>query len=347
MDAFPEVSLSEQGNGIQSTVLYQTHYLLDSDRTIHRGRLHFPIWLIEEPETFLHADIAYKLGKLLVSDEWLGAIQMVITTHSPLILAASSSSGDNISWSLLNQGQLEFSKEVSELDASDFDRVGACLGEPNFEVYFNASKFEDSLIIEDSRALTADVLVKSGVPVTKRLTGSSELKKYVDTLRVLDLDVSSRVIFLLDNDKGAREFKSILREECVEARLNGFVLYKIKDYLFVILFPEDMAVEDMFSEYDDSLCSDVDILYDFNEHANDGGATVTRAVPPDLSRAHAEIRGKSKVGSVSEAKRQIAKCQDVKDRFWVRVEKEELMIDNLCSESIRNLLVVSGWRGLN
>lgn len=72
----PDVSLTSQGTGAQSTILYQTHFLLDSDKTLHRG-FYYPIWLVEEPESFLHVDIIFKLGYLLCSDIWLDSYSNV------------------------------------------------------------------------------------------------------------------------------------------------------------------------------------------------------------------------------------------------------------------------------
>lgn len=345
-DSLPEVSLSGQGNGVQSAVLYQTHYLLDSDKTIHRG-LYFPIWLVEEPESFLHADITYKIGRLLVSAEWLGVVQMIVTTHSPLILAASSSTLCNVRWSLLDGGALKFSKEIGALDQGDFHEVGSCLGDSNFEVYFNASSAGDILLIEDSRPLTKQVLVNSGIPVSKSLNGSGELKKYVDTLRFIDLDISSDVVFLLDNDKGAREFRTLLIEEARVKVAGGFSLYKIKDYLWIILFPEDMAVEDLFDEYDGFLGKCAFELYDFNEDMTEGVATTSRGIPASLSRAHAEIRGRAKVHSHAEAKRQIAKCQDVKDVFWREVAHESYEIAAGHVANVMQLLDGIGWESVS
>lgn len=337
VDYLPEVSLSEQGNGVQSAVLYQTHYLLDSDKTIHRG-VYFPIWLVEEPESFLHADIVYKLGKLLVSNEWLGVVQMVVTTHSPLILAASAYSEKEVAWTLLNQAEPVFSKSVSTLEVADFDLIGTCLGDPNFEVYFSISSALDSLVIEDSRKLTNDVLIKSGLPVTKALTGSSELKKYVDTLGGFDLDVSSNVVFLLDNDKGARELKNVITVDNLYKSEGEFRLYKIKDYLWIILLPEGNAIENLFEEYDSFLAECVWQLYDFDDDVTDGGATTARPVSPDMSRAHADIRGKARVGSLIEAMRQIEKCQDVKDKFWREVDVKGLVLKKENVDSVLCLL---------
>lgn len=111
----PEITLGKQGNGVQATVLFQAHYILDSDKTAHQG-FHHPIWLVEEPETFLHADIALKIGLMLSSKEWLSNIQIIATTHSPLILAASSQNKENTTWTLMNTFSKVFTKEVSKIN---------------------------------------------------------------------------------------------------------------------------------------------------------------------------------------------------------------------------------------
>lgn len=330
----PEVLLSDQGNGVQSAVLYQTHYLLDCDKTIHRG-VYFPIWLMEEPEAFLHADIAYKLGTLLVSDGWLSNIQFLATTHSPLILATSSAGGDRVRWSLVDKAGLVFSKKVPELGLEDIENISKRLGDPNFEVYFRISDNSPNIIIEDSRPETRDVLISAGINVTQQLTGSGALKKYADVLSGSDFALRMPVFFILDNDKGSTEFKGILTDDSLEATAGDYAIYKIGRRAYVILLPESYAIEDMFAEYDSYLD---EVAHELFATGADGMLRpTTDPVPAGLTRAHAKIRNKSAV-TLTQAKRLISKEQDVKDLFWSKVSNDGLEIAANDSSAIKALM---------
>lgn len=334
-ELMPEVLLSDQGNGVQSAVLYQTHYLLDCDRTIHRG-VYFPIWLMEEPEAFLHADIAYKLGTLLVSDGWLSNIQFLATTHSPLILATSAAGDDRVRWALIDKAGLIFSKTVTELGANDIENIAKRLGDPNFEVYFNISDNRPSIIIEDSRPETKNAFISAGIDVTQQLTGAGALKKYVDVLAGSDFALKAPVFFILDNDKGSTEFKGLLTQNGLEATAGDYSIYKIGNRAYVILLPALYAVENMFSEYDAHLDVVVDQLFE-SKGTNQIWRATTGSVPANLTRAHAKIRSKT-ASSIEEAKSLISKEQDVKDLFWSRISSEGLSIQLDDAESIRSLI---------
>ena len=108
----PDIELMLQGTGAQSIILYLIHFLLDSDRSLHRGEYH-PIWLIEEPESFLHADLIAKLTLELNSEKWLGNIQMMISTHSPILLAGSRIAEEKITWTILENYSIKNNKKVT------------------------------------------------------------------------------------------------------------------------------------------------------------------------------------------------------------------------------------------
>ena len=134
----PEIDLTSQGTGAQSTILYLTHFLLDSDRSLHRGEYH-PLWLLEEPESFLHVDLLANLAKQLNSEKWLNNIQMLVSTHSPVLLAGSRVAKDRINWSvLLDRGKL-YNKLTTEYTDEEIKEIGKIMGDPNFFAYFLAA----------------------------------------------------------------------------------------------------------------------------------------------------------------------------------------------------------------
>lgn len=215
--SLPEVTLTSQGAGAQSIVLYQTHYILDSDRSLHRG-FYVPVWLLEEPESFLHTDIAVKLGNLLASDEWLESIQMVVSTHSPVILASSRKNADRARWITMDAHAVLEQRRVDAITDGDIDTIGKMMGDPNFDAYFTASQRGPLMFIEDSRPLTKTKLEEVGISVTKALEGTSVVKKYIEVFRTVFGIVPHKAFFLLDNDKGVKEFGNDLRKSTLRSK---------------------------------------------------------------------------------------------------------------------------------
>lgn len=329
----PEIPLTSQGTGTQSTILYQTHYLLDSDRTLHRGQ-YYPIWLLEEPESFLHADIALKLGNLLTSEDWLNSIQMIISTHSPLILTGSKREGHRISWALMDETfDVRKSKIVQEWNTAEIKEIGQMMGDVNFDIYFMAVEKEDAIYLEDSRDITAENFAKStNIKVRKGLSGVGETKKYIEVLLNIQGLLRSKCCFLLDNDKGKKEFETYLKTGSCVKEENGFSLYKLSDYIFMILMPPNCCLEDLYAEFDGTLetCCNNLFMADFRP---------ANTVPGDLTRAHAEIRGKIRPRNREEAKNMIKRIQDVKDIFWNRVRIENLQIAPIHVETLKGFMM--------
>jgi len=328
----PEVSLTSQGTGAQSTILYQTHFLLDSDKTLHRG-FYYPVWLVEEPESFLHADIISKLGQLLCSDSWLDNIQMLVSTHSPILLATTKQNEDRIKWFVLDQHQLSSGKVASDWSSEEVRGIGRLMGDANFEVYFAAADNETPIIIEDSRAATANVLRDAGIAVTKALNGASDLRRYFDVLR--SMKIADRPVFLLvDNDDGFKNFASAMGEgTLVRKTAHDFQLYAFDNNINLVVFPQGWAVEDLFTEFDPLLESCANKIF----NADHTKAVTDVDIPANLTRAHTSIRNKSATG-LDEAKNMIRGNQDVKDIFWGKVESDGLKINGEIAEEISSLI---------
>ena len=330
----PDVSLTSQGTGAQSTILYQTHFLLDSDKTLHRG-FYYPIWLIEEPESFLHADIIFKLGYLLCSDLWLNNIQMLVSTHSPLLLATSKQNGEKIMWFSVDKHTLLKSKLVSEWKDEEVKEIGILMGDPNFDIYFKTSQDQILVIIEDSKEITKQKFIDAGIKVTQRLNGVSELKRYFDVLRSVNISMGRNIYLLIDNDDGIKDFKSSLSfGKEVERTASGFTKFKFENNVYLIVFPDGYAVEELFKEHDSIVKNCANQVFNTEYTSAITGGTV----PTNLSRTHAQIRNKTAKG-LEDAKKMIRNSQDVKDIFWNQVEEKNLQIDKQLANELASLII--------
>lgn len=329
--SLPEVTLTSQGTGAQSIVLYQTHYLLDSDRSLHRG-FYVPIWLLEEPESFLHGDITIKLGNLLASAEWLGSIQMLTSTHSPIVLACSRQNPDIINWAILDDHRLEKQILVKDVADKDIENVAKLMGDSNFEAYFAASQHGPLLFIEDKRPLTKEKFEEAGLSVTKAFDGTSEAKKYLDVFRTIDGFAAKVTIILLDNDKGTKEFGPLLTAAQKTAEKDGFSLYKVGGDAFVMLMPKMFAAEDLFAEFDG-------ILEDCISKIFNNDYDLRPSVPTTLARAAGTARRiVGEVNDMNDAKRHLRNEQDVKDIFWKKVKSSNYQINKTYVEAIKALI---------
>jgi hypothetical protein len=326
----PEVTLTSQGTGAQSIVLYQTHYILDSDRSLHRG-FYVPVWLLEEPESFLHTDIAVKLGNLLASDEWLESIQMVVSTHSPVILACSRKNAQRARWITLDAHAVAEQKRVDAITDGDIENVGKMMGDPNFDAYFTASQRGPLMFIEDIRPLAKAKLEEAGISVTKALEGTSVVKKYVEVFRAVSGIVPKKAFFLLDNDKGVKEFGTYLTTQALKAQDCKFSLYSVGNGVFMLLLPEGFAVEDLFDEFEDEVEECAKAIYQDNFRLRD-------TAPMNLTRAASAARRKDKPANLDEAKAAIRNEQDVKDRFWAKLATSTYKLATTHADALKRLI---------
>ena len=327
----PFINLTSQGTGAQSTILYQTHFLLDSDKTLHRG-FYYPIWLLEEPESFLHVDILIKLANDLSSKLWMDNIQMLISTHSPMLLAASRIAESNTNWILVDEHVVKKQSKVDEWNEEEIKEIGTLMGDSNFDVYFYSAGIENAVYLEDIRTLTATRFKEQGIEITRQLNGSSDVRKYFEVLINLNISKGNKNYFILDDDKGAQNMKKHLTQENLLKNENGIRLYSFNDEsVNVILLEENKAIEDYFDEFDQFLEDTVAIIFepDFKPSKS--------AIPPNLTRTHGTIRNK-KVNSLEEAKLEISKTQDAKDIFWIKVDTENLKLNSHMMETIKSLM---------
>ncbi|MEK7514602.1 MAG: AAA family ATPase [Patescibacteria group bacterium] len=327
--ALPEIELTSQGTGAQSTILYLAHYLLDSDRSLNRGEYH-PIWLMEEPESFLHADLLAKLSKQLNSDKWLQNIQMIISSHSPILLASSRATAGQTRWTILGNFEIEQSIMVDKVSDNIIDRLGVLMGDNNFSAYFAVAEDKNLVFLEDKRELTLKVFRDSGINLTKGLEGVPEVGKFLDVLKTTPELLRSKAFFIVDNDKGLSQLSRHLSNG-VEKEGTGFKRYKCSDIseVYIICLPESKIVEDLFAEYDNHLSNCISKIWDAKFKVLD-------STPSNLARVVGQARA-HEVKSKEDQIKLIKNTQDVKDLFWKDVEKNSYNISRENKEALMKL----------
>lgn len=328
----PEIELTSQGTGAQSTILYLAHFILDSDRSLHRGEYH-PVWLLEEPESFLHADLALKFAKELNSDPWLQNIQMIISTHSPLILATSRLGKEKIRWNLLQNQRLDKSKLVDEWSEKEIQNIGKIMGDVNFYSYFLASTKEPLVFIEDTKEITATRYQEAGVAITRRLRGITEVSRYIEVYSDIEI-LDQPAYFIVDADRGRDEISRFIENKKVIKEVYGFKKYKIATNIFVITLPEGESCENLFDEFENHLKECVNKLWDTKTWKSKN--TVEERFATVFVQ---KVRGKkTQPNNLTDAALLIKNTQDVKDSFWALVEKKNYQMADLKIKSLRKLI---------
>ncbi|MEX2304937.1 MAG: AAA family ATPase [Waddliaceae bacterium] len=328
--SLPEIELTSQGTGAQSTILYLAHYLLDSDRSLNKGEYH-PVWLMEEPESFLHADLLAKFSKQLNSEKWLQDIQMIISSHSPILMAASRAVGSWTRWTILDDYKVEESVLVSDTSESFVEKMGFLMGDNNFSAYFAVAENNPLTFIEDERKQTIEALCRSNINITKGLGGIAQVDRFLDVIKSTPEFIRSKVYFIVDGDTGLSTIARHIKGGDAEAK-SGFKKYKCDDAenVFVVQLPEKMIIEDLFDEYEDHLLNCISQIWDddFN---------IRGKIPTRLSRVTSKARNRT-ASSKKEQEEIIKNEQDIKDLFWDEVEKEEYQI-NKGHQKILSLLL--------
>ncbi|MDD5382404.1 MAG: AAA family ATPase [Candidatus Margulisbacteria bacterium] len=326
--SFPEIQLTSQGTGAQSTILYLIHFLLDSDRSLHLGEYN-PIWLLEEPESFLHADLMVKLAKELSSKEWLNNIQMIVSTHSPIMLATSRIGGTKIRWSLLRSHALQMSRTSNNWLENEINDIGDMMGDVNFSAYFLAATNKTLVFIEDSKSITIDRFKEAGIDVAQGLGGTGNIQKYLDVFTSNNTILNRACYFILDCDRGLSSFSRFLTK--IVRRKEGFKKYQIRKNVFIILLPDGFSSEDLFNEFDNYLDECIDKIW------NTSTWTIKPSIPSYLSNAASAARGKV-ISNPIDAKTLIRNNNDIKDSFWKIVDTEKLKMSKHYIAALKHLL---------
>lgn len=121
-----DTPLAAKGQGIQSAALFAS-FLWITEQEIARGLQ--PLWLIEEPESYLHPELSQSVCTLLESLR--RAAQVVTTTHS---LSFVPTAVDRVRGTELTKGRTRVVTYESHLDATR--RIRESLG-VEFSDYFN------------------------------------------------------------------------------------------------------------------------------------------------------------------------------------------------------------------
>lgn len=328
----PEIELNNQGTGAQSLILYLTHFLLDSDHTLHRGEYH-PVWLLEEPESFLHADLVIKLGQELNSNQWLNNIQMLVATHSPILLATSRQSSSLIRWNVLDNFSEKKSKMIDSIEESEINEIGKMMGDVNFYAYFVASSLENKVFLEDSRHETGKSFAKIGIN-TIGLNGVSEIAKYLSVFANNPELIKSFAFFVVDCDKGKNVLSQFFDIKKPLKISSGFRKFTVKELnnIFIILLPDGYASENLFDEFEmhlDDCCSKL-----WSKRNN----KLLLNVPGNLSRVYSLLRNRV-IANETELKDIVKNEQDVKDLFWKNVVKYSWSISDKNKKILLELIV--------
>jgi predicted ATPase len=95
------------GSGVQSVLAYQILHMLDTNFLRSFGWRKGAVWAIEEPESFLHANLQAELAKAF--DEYASAepLQIFLTTHSSAFLGAAK---EGVAVELDDAGRTRFAK---------------------------------------------------------------------------------------------------------------------------------------------------------------------------------------------------------------------------------------------
>lgn len=328
----PEIDLTLQGTGAQATILYLTHFLLDSDRSLHRGEYH-PLWLIEEPESFLHADLLVNLAKQLNSDRWLNNIQMVTSTHSPILLAGTRLAEEKVNWTAFEKYIVKHNKPPKEYLEKEIEDIGQMMGDPNFSAYFTIFQNKKLIFLEDERKATKDAFILSDIPITEGPCGISQVKKYLDVLKTTPEILQSEAYFIVDADIGKLKIDNHLQAMKEVGNVEGFKKLKYNHCnVFVILLPAGKAVESLFDEYDDHLDEYVDIIWNKNFKINTN-------TPSNICRAVSQARKNiitNRAGAVDLIKNE----QDIKDLFWQKIQNNGYKISTDNIRTLKSLLSI-------
>ena len=330
----PEIELTSQGTGAQSTILYLTHFLLDSDRTLHRGEYH-PLWLLEEPESFLHVDLLANLAKQLNSKKWLNNIQMVISTHSPVLLAGSRVAKEKIIWSTLSEHGSNFNKPTIEYSDDEVKEIGKMMGDPNFFAYFLAAKNETLIFIEDEKKFTIDKYLEAGIKITKGLNGVTEICKFIAVFISAPFIINDKIYFIIDSDKGKGEVSRFYDSSVADKMQSGFSRFKVKDTenIYLIFLPDNFSAENLFLEFEDHLDECISKLF------NTKTWKLNDSIPNNLASGVSYFR-RNPITSREEAIDLIKNNDDVKYLFWKKVEKFNYKIEEKNIAALNDLLKI-------
>ncbi|MEZ4651553.1 MAG: hypothetical protein R3E97_22695 [Candidatus Eisenbacteria bacterium] len=286
--------------------------MLDSDRSLHQG-MYFPVWLLEEPESFLHADIAVQLARLLSSTEWLDSIQMLISTHSPIMLAGSRQAEERSRWAIMQDHVVKWQKPVTDVVGADIEEVGRLMGDANFGVYFDASSRSPRVFLEDSRGETRVCFESAGIKVTEALGGISRVKQYLDVIVALGEPLAGETYFVVDSDDGLKSLDRFLAGK-KDPDKSSWGRVEVAPKVYVVRLPSGDAVEDLFSEWPTIVDEAINDIYD-------SAFKLRGSTPTHLSRLVSALRAKDPQDR--DAATDIArKHQDVKDLFWKRAAEK-------------------------
>jgi AAA15 family ATPase/GTPase len=331
-----EIPLTSHGTGVQQSLLYYASYVLASDKSLARNKQSNNVWLLEEPESFLHADAIIKLSKDLTSKEWLENIQMCITTHSGLLLSSSVNPNVDILWNILNKHRLISSIKPKEIEEKKLEDIGNFMGDRNFDVYFysNLSK----VFIEDSGKTINEKYAEEGID-TKGLAGTPEVLRYLRGLDVVTAGGLGRLMntkFIIDGDEGKQEVKDYIKEGYKKSMENGFIKYSHPNGSLLVTLPEGETSENLFDEYSQFLIDSAHLICSDDLKLK---STIVNYLVHSYNRLQ-HRHGSNPCNNLEEVMIEISKDNFAKAEFWRRVKDNNYKISKTKIATIKKLLEI-------
>jgi len=260
---------------------------------------------------------------------------MVISTHSPVLLAGSRVAEEKIIWSTLSERGSNFNKPTTEYSDDEVKEIGKMMGDPNFFAYFLAAKNEPLIFTEDEKTITIDKYLEAGIKITKGLNGVNEIVKFITVFQSAPFIINDKIYFIIDSDKGKDAVSRFYDSSVVDKSQNGFLRFKVKDAenVYLIFLPDNFAAENLFLEFENHLEECVSKLYITKTwKLND-------SMPTNLASVQKCLR-RNPITSREEAIDLIKNNDDVKYLFWKKVEKFNYKIEEKNIAALNDLLKI-------
>jgi len=258
---------------------------------------------------------------------------MVISTHSPVLLAGSRIGEEKIIWSVLSERGMHFNKLTTEYSDDEIKEIGKLMGDPNFLAYFLAAQNEPLIFIEDGKSITVEKYISAGISVTKGLRGVSEISRFLEVFQSTPFIINNKIYFIIDSDKGKSEFSRFYDSQKADKSKGGFLRFKVKnsENIYLIFLPDDFAAESLFLEFNNHLEECISKIWDTTTWERN------QLVPANLSSLGTLCR-RSTVTTKDEAISLIKNHEDVKSLFWEKVKKFDYKINQAYISALKYLL---------
>ena len=204
-----------QGSGTQAHLMYLLIDFVDNSYGSTFGWRQASIWALEEPESFLHADLESRVASLLRQRSDTPKLQVLLTTHDPVFMAIGATGYSVGLEESATTVQLENSRELIDVGfkkgVSPFVHPlvrGAARplllveGPSDVETIGNTYLWNDAIVPWEVHSLKSlDPTMESG--------GKDQIARYLSTnkLAINSRPVDAPLVVLLDWDSGDSDLK--------------------------------------------------------------------------------------------------------------------------------------------